>query len=207
MLATMETTDPRMAMYSPDQIAKIKASDGVRRAKMKPRGGLGLPALLDQRRLEWGITDGAFDVQAAFDRILVFQIPEKGMEGGTYGDSGIIIPESSESARKRAAPRGIIVSAGLKALDELRSNGMELGDIVMFNHVAPWRVETDIIQGKWEYLLVMHTGHIIGSEDTTKRLRNGDLKVTTPGMAKIDHMYEWPEFTTPPRTPDMSGEY
>lgn len=208
MGATMETTtDPRMKMFSPDQIAKIEAADETIRKKMSRRGALGLPALLDQRRLEFGVTDGAFDVQAAFDRILVFQLPEKSMEKGTFGDSGIIVPENSKDNRKKCAPRGIIVSAGLKALDELRSNGMELGDVVMFNHVSPWRIETDIINGKWHYLLVMHTGHIIGSEDAAKRLRDGEMKVTTPGMAKVDHMYEWRDCTIPPRSPGISEEY
>lgn len=195
-------------MFSAEQIAEFEKASVSIREHMSPPGALGLPPLLEARRMEWGITDGAFDCQAAYDRILIFQIPQKGFEKGMYGgESRLIVPENAQELRKRQAPRGIIVSAGLKALDELRSNGMELGDIVMFNHVAPWRVETDVIGGKMHYLLVMHTGHIIGSEDTARRLRNGELKLTTPGMAKVDHMYETEDYTAPPRTPEMSEEY
>jgi hypothetical protein len=209
MEATMETTtDPRMAMYSPDQIAKIEAADEQVRKKMSRRGELGLPPLLDQRRLEFGITDGAFDVQASFDHILVFQLPEKSVENGTYGDTSIIVPENAKDNRKKSAPRGVIVSAGLKALDELRSNGMELGDIAMFNQISPWRIETDLIGGRWHYLLVLHTGHIIGSEDTTKRLRSGELKLSRHGQHVYsrlapDGLYEDAD---EPVNPEMSEE-
>lgn len=181
MEATMETTDERMKMFSPSQIAQMeKASDGIR-AKMAPRGALGLPPQLDARRLEWGITDGAFRVQAAFDRILVHQIPMAHFMGGTFGEGGVIVmPKTAESARERSAPRGIVVSAGLKALDEMRSNGIELGDIVMFNHVSPWRIETDMIDGKLHHVLVMHAGHIIGSEDLAKRLQKREIFLDGP---------------------------
>jgi hypothetical protein len=187
MEATMETTDPRMRMFSDQQIAKMEGMSKDIQKNLSPRGALGLPEHLDRRRLEHGITDGAFRVQAAYDRILVHQIPMAHFMAGTFGEGGLIVmPKDAESARERSAPRGIVVSAGLKALDEMRSNGIELGDIVMFNHVSPWRIETDMIGGKLHHVLVMHAGHIIGSEDLATRLRKRELFLDGP---VTEHVY------------------
>lgn len=165
-----------MAMFSPEQIAEFERRSEQVREKISPPGALGLPALLDERRIAWGITDGAFAIQAAFDKVLIYQIPPRHFEKGTWGaGSKILMPDAARDAQARTAPRGIIVSAGLKALDELVTNGMQVGDIVCFNHVAPWRVETDVIGGKVVPLLVMHTGHLVGSEDTARRLRDRQL--------------------------------
>lgn len=191
MEAQMETTDERMQMFSPEQIKDFERKSEIIRARMSGPGELGLPWQLDKRRIEWGITDNAFAVQAAYDRILVYQIPPRQYAKGTFGtDSRIQMPDTSKDARTRSAPRGIIVSAGLRALDELRSNGMELGDIVMFNIVQPWKVDYDVLDGKSQGLLVMHTGHLIGSEDTARRLKEGAFSVSTE---KVDgqevHIY------------------
>jgi hypothetical protein len=186
MEVTMETTDERMAMFSPQQIAQIERNDAEVRKKMSPRGVLGLSPHLDARRLEFGITDGAFRVQAAFDRILVHQIPMMHFAGGKFGeDSMIHLPDSAKRAREFSAPRGVVISAGLKALDEMRSNGIELGDIISFLHVSPWAIEVDMIGGKAMKVLVMHAGNIIGCEDTTARLRKRELFVDGPVTAHI----------------------
>lgn len=188
MEATMETTDERMRMFSPSQIAQIERMSEEIKKRLAPRGSLGLPELLDARRLEWGITDGAFEHQAAYDRILVHQIPMAHFMDGKYAGPGglIVMPDNQAKARERSAPRGIIVSAGLKALDELRTNGMDLGHIITFNEVSPWRIETDVVGGKLQHLLVMHAGHIISSEDTRKRLLRRELFVDGP---VTEHVY------------------
>lgn len=179
-METTDTTDPRVKMFSPEQIAEFERRSAIIQSKMSGPGKLGLPPLLDERRLEFGLMDSAFDVQAAFDRVLVYQIPPKHYAKGTFGEgSRIVMSDRAQDAETRQAPRGIVVSAGLRALDELKSNGIELGDIVMFNIVQPWRVEYDIIDGKRPYLLVMHSGHLIGSEDAARRVRSGALSVST----------------------------
>lgn len=182
----METTDERMRMFSDGQIAQMEKATEAIKKKMAAPGQLRLPKLLEARRLEYGITDGAFRVQAAYDRILVFQIAEVHFMAGRFGnESTIVLPKSFEDAAERAAPRGIVVSAGLKALDEMRSNGIELGDIITFNMVSPWKIDTDIIDGKKHQLLVMHAGHIIGSEDLAERLRRRELYVDGPPTAHV----------------------
>lgn len=186
MEPTMETTDPRMAMFSPQQIKRMEDETEAIKKKMSPRGALGLPPRLDARRLEYGITDGAFKIQASFDYILVHQIHMMHFAGGKFGEDSLIhLPQSSEKAREFSAPRGIIISAGLKALDELNSNGIELGDIIAFLNLSPWSIEADMIDGKAKHVLIMHAGNIIGSEDTMTRLRRREIYVDGPATAHV----------------------
>lgn len=210
MEGTMETTDEPMArMFSPEQIAGFERASKEIEDNLAPPGALGLPEALDIRRRQYGITNGAFRVQAAFDRILVFQIPEAHFEKGYYGNTGIIIPENAKDGRKRGAPRGVIVSAGLRALDNLRSNGFELGDIVYFNQVAPWRIETDVIGGKMQYVLVLRDGDLIGGEDVARRLQRGDLvRKSIKDGGKIAHVYQSRDGSAlKPSDPWMSEDY
>lgn len=164
---------------TPEDIARrkqIKELDDAYRARMKPRGELGLPPLLDQRRLEWGIIDAAFARQAAFDRIHIWQIPEQKTE--TFGEGSLIVMGDQSKARlKNEAPRGILISAGLKALDALRSNGIDLGHIVNFIQAAPWRIFVDYVLGHRPAILVMNAGDITSSEDTARRLLQKELRV------------------------------
>lgn len=151
-----------------------RVSKELERRMAKP-GALGLPELLEQRRLYYGLPDGFFKQQAAFDRVLVYQLPR--FEGETYGDTSIVMPETVKDKLQKSTPRGVIVSAGLRALDTLRSNGMDLGHVVSFVHLAPWRIETDMIAGVTFYLMVMYSGDIVASEDTARLLSIGQLSI------------------------------
>lgn len=148
--------------------------------KTSPKGALGLPTLLDIRRFEYGIPDGAFSRQASFDWVFVWQIPEEFNSGETYGGGLIVMPEEVRRRKKEMAPRGIVVSAGLSALDTLHSNGMALGDIVNFAAIAPYRIAVDVIHGQEFHLIVLTDSQIMGSEDTVKRIRSGEMAVHGP---------------------------
>lgn len=140
---------------------------------MSPAGALGLPPLLDQRRLEWKITDGAFNLAPIYDRVYLHQIP---ME--VDGKKGRIhMPDTVKSGERRRCPRGVLVGAGLLALDAVRSNGMDLGHIVRFIHVNPWRLIVDYTEGFFPEVMVMTAGSLTGSEDLALMLRSGAMKV------------------------------
>ena len=82
----------RVLANTPENETRRKAAldfDAATRAKMSPKGALNLPALLDQRRLEWGIVDGVFMVAPVYDRVLVWQIREHKEE--TFIEGGKII--------------------------------------------------------------------------------------------------------------------
>src|SRR5690349_8585987 len=86
---------------------------------------LGLGPLVEQKRWRYGIPDEAFFNQcAAFNKVLVSQIPEE--ESDTYEGTVILKTEVTKKRELVEAPRGVIVSAGLQALDELRSNGIDI---------------------------------------------------------------------------------
>lgn len=151
------------------QTAKIKA-------RMSPPGTLGLPELLEKRRLEFGIPDTAFRVQAAFNRVFVHKIEDQMYKNGRYGEDSVIeLPDSIKAALANSAPRGIIISAGLSALDTLRDHGMEVGHIVTLLRVSPWRVIYDIIGGEKFSFLVIQDKDIAGSEDTAQALMSRRL--------------------------------
>lgn len=146
------------------------------KAKMSRRGSLGLPPLLEKRRLEHLIPDGAFRVQAAFERVLVYEIApaeQASIESG----AGLIIPGTAKDKLRDSSPRGIIISAGLAALDALNTNGIDLGHIVLFTHYVIGTTPVEYIDGKELKIKIMQAGDITGSEDTALALRSGQLKI------------------------------
>jgi hypothetical protein len=151
-----------------------EAVDKATRAQMSPKGELGLPEHLDAKRLEHGIIDGAFDVCAEFNRILLWQIP---YNKETFTDTGVIVP--SDISKKRMgeeAPRGIIVSAGLEAMDVLSTNGARVGDTIMFIRQAMWRIGIGHIRGVEQHLIVLSVGDIVSNQDKVARLRDGTME-------------------------------
>lgn len=166
------------------------------RKRMSPAGALGLPELLDQRRLEYGITDGAFAGAVLFDRVYVFQISDSDHEGGFFGkDSRIVTPDQTRDRLKHEAPRGILIGAGLRALDILRSHGVDLGHIVHFINSQPWRLYVDMIAGKRIPVLPMNAGDILDSEDLARELRPEGRAVVRKNVnpeGAIEHAIAFP---------------
>lgn len=146
------------------------------RADMSPAGKLDLPPLLEERRIKYGLPDTVFSVDCVYDRIYVAQVADH--EEKTYLEKGLIVmPDRTASRKLTEACRGVLVGAGLLALDELRSNGVDLGHIVRFVKLAPYRMEIDFINGKSLDLLVMRAGDVTGSEDVNRLRRAGKLRI------------------------------
>jgi hypothetical protein len=155
---------------------EMKALDREVRLRMSPPGTLNLPELLEKRRQEYGILDGAFARRAVYDRILLWQLDM--VEDDKYSkDSLIIRPDTVRARHTEQAARGILVGAGLKALDVMVSNGIELGHIVTFVRHAPWRIECDDVLGHKYYTIVLHVGDIIASEDLETMFRLGKANI------------------------------
>jgi hypothetical protein len=184
------TTDSERFSARDKEIAERKSA--VIKSRMSPKGLLGLPQKLDDARLQYGITDAAFRVQAVYDRVLVWQVAMQ--EGETYEGSKIIMAEVTKHREKVKAPIGIIVSAGLLALDVLRSNGMDLGHKVIFTHAAPYFVRYDVVEGQDYHLIVLYAGNITASYDLADDLRTRAVRIVqnpaqseTPEHVLIDH--------------------
>lgn len=151
--------------------AKISIINDAFKASLSPAGALGLPPLLDERRMKHCIPDGAFEIRAAFSTVLIAQLPSE--EGNYYQGTSIIKPDAIKVKEREQTSRGILVSAGLVALDTLRSNGIDLGHIVHFRRLQPWRQLVATISGFPYYLVEAYDGDIKASEDIVGWLRDG----------------------------------
>lgn len=158
-------------------MAEESAYEEELRKQVSPAGALGLPPLLDKKRLEWLIPDSAFAAAfgTLYDRILVYKIPmlvKTRAEDKTYGGGLIVKPDVGREREQREAPRGVIVGAGLKALDALRSNGVDVGHTVVYIKTSVWSVPNMYVAGKWERLEVLRDGDLIYSEDLSDAVRS-----------------------------------
>lgn len=174
----------------PDAVRKkLEGSDTAMREHISPAGALGLPELLDHRRLEYGIPDECFGAQASFGYVLVHQISQ--VESETYGDTSIIMPDTVKDREQKEAPRGIIVSAGLQAMDQLRSNGVDLGHIVMFSRNIPYRARMAIIDARHHHLIVLQAGDVFASEDLARQriLGKAGASISTDPDTQFDYHY------------------
>lgn len=168
-------------MSSDDRL--LEQQDRAREAKLwvrqnqKPGAFPELPPLLEARRLEHGIPDGAFEQDATFGRVLLWQVPLNA--GDTFVKDGkILMTENRKDKERDSAPRGIIVTAGLSALDYLRSNGMDLGHIISFVRLSPYELQCDTVaRGIPQHLKVIQVGDIIASVDLKQALRTGEARV------------------------------
>lgn len=158
--------------------------------RMAPPGSFNLPPLLEERRWRYGIPDNAFRVQASFERLLVWPIEPIEMASISSG-AGIVIPDQVRERMKSGSPRGVIVSAGLKALDALRTNGMDIGHVVLYTHYVIGTYPVMYADGKELKLLIMTAGDITGSEDTMEAIKAGKMEIRW-NPATNEHGYAAP---------------
>lgn len=150
-------------------------------------GALGLPDLLDERRIEYAMPDEVFKIEAVWDRVYLWQVSES--KGDTFIDGGVIaMPETAKERVKQATPQGIIVSAGLPALDYLVSNGLGLGHHVAFVRLSPYRLPIKLPGGREAYVVICRPGDICGSLDLP-RLRREDGYTTEVQVDKDGDAY------------------
>jgi hypothetical protein len=107
----------------------------------------------------------------------------------------VVMPGTSFDAQRSETPRGVLLSAGLRALDILRSNGIELGDVVFFVKHGPPIVRLSRIANHDIYLFSLHVAEIRASEEAAQRLRSGEMSVVVHrtednGVVREEHVYE-----------------
>lgn len=186
-----------------------------KRARVNPDGaklGIVPGSLLDQRRLEYLIIDAMFDAACLYDRVYVYQIPPKGVvrrqaEAKANG-SVLAMSVGWKESEQDKAHRGVIVGAGLSALDHLTAHGVGLGHIVNFALFSPLRHFPDD-ELPDESLVVLHAGQGVSSEDTKRMLDEGKLKVVRKNIeGNCRHVYQLEDGTTwLPEIPWMPPEY
>lgn len=158
---------------------------------LAPLGTYKLPGMLDRRRLEFGIPNGCFEHFPLFDKVYIWQLNMT--ERKTYSKGGAIIKPEQRVAHDRAtAARGIIVSAGLAALDSLRSTGVDLGHIVRFKKFSPFIQVVEEISGVELTVMTMRDGDCVSSEDLARDFHEGRVRVVNVSKEKggYDHRFE-----------------
>jgi len=151
------------------------------KSRMSPPGALGLPPLLEKHRLKYGIPDGAFASQALFDRIHVFPIDHGEGEAVEKTTGGIIKPTTTKLKDKQEGNRGVLISAGLTAMDRLMSHGVELGDIVVTNKNVPFARRCEELSNFTMFYLVMREADLASDESLMERIRAGEQKIVEVG--------------------------
>jgi hypothetical protein len=125
-----------------------------------------------------------------FDRIFVYQLPR--VFGDIIEGTSLVKPESVRKREEESTPRGVIVSAGMKALDNLVSNGMDVGHIVNFIRLSPWKLTMQEICGVEINLLVLRDGDIIASEELPKMRKRRSVYTTCEGTKDgIEHRLKY----------------
>lgn len=145
--------------------------------RMSPPGSLGLNPLLEKRRWRFGLVDKIFSINAVYDRIYVYQADPVHVQQQRYGDTGIIAPQETVDREVREAPRGILISAGVRALDYLRSHGIALGHMVYMGDPSPLGHTVDYVHHKLEQVMILTAGDLTGSEDLSRAMRSGHCKI------------------------------
>jgi hypothetical protein len=157
-------------------------------ATVSPPGALKLPTRLDARRILHGIPDGAFKNQPAYDRIWVWQLPEF-----TKNFGGMIsLTDNLVKSEENSIPRGVVIGAGLMAMDEMCSHGMDIGHVVTFAYLSPWRHRVAIIGGKDVVVALLRAKDITGSEDTRKAIMAGRAHIFTRTLddGRLEHFWQ-----------------
>jgi hypothetical protein len=127
----------------------------------------GMPEAIEKRAME---------IQAVFDRVLVWQLPDSWYGSEKFEGSVLYTPEATQERQRQDTPRGIIVSAGLNAMDVLRSHGIPgPGAIVTFCVNSYYRLPLDGIRK--HHLGLLRVGDIVASQDLAELLDAGACKV------------------------------
>lgn len=160
-------------------------------ASLAPRGTYKIPKLLDERRFEYAIPNGCFEHFPLFDKVYIWQLNMTERETYTEGGS-ILKPEARIAYDRKTAPRGIIVAAGLAALDSLRSAGADIGHIVRFKKFAPFMQEVCDIDGHTLEVLTLRDGDMVSSEDLAREYHQGIVRIVNVANEKggYDHRFE-----------------
>lgn len=171
---------PSAPLFRDAELEKAERRTKLIKERMSPRDTLGLPALLEAHRWKYGITDAFFKSQASFDRIYVFPIDPFDGDDVIPGTS-IHRPKLTKMKDMQEGHRGVLISAGLTAMDRLMSHGIELGHIVTTNKNVPFARRCEDLEGDMMFYLVMRDADLAGSETLADHLRAKSKRLVDVG--------------------------
>lgn len=122
--------------------------------------------LLEKRCKEWGIDPPTF--QPFDNNCVVWRLPPLKESKG-----GIIIPEDARSPHVK----GLLLAMGPRAMDVLKSNGIEEGHVVIFARFSGWETSDKTPErDRHNQILMLKDRDIIGSDDLKQELLEGRAK-------------------------------
>jgi len=164
----------------------------VKDKHMSPPGSLRLPPLLEAKRWKENIPDFYFKKgMAVYDRVLIAQTTD---EDETFGGGLIQKAKVTLMRETQQSSRGVIISAGLQALDALRSNGIDIGHTVHVARMSTYAIPVGYVGGKEFRALLVHAGEICLSEDLLQAVNEGRCRIeakdiTRDGITQREHYY------------------
>lgn len=124
--------------------------------------------LVKQRCKEYGIPMPSF--WPMDNNVLVWRLPNLEVSRG-----GLLLPEDGQSPHIK----GIVMSMGPRAMDVLKSNGIEEGHTVVFARFAGWEANDQVagkMLSKEARFLMLKDRDIIGSDELREQLATGQAK-------------------------------
>lgn len=143
----------------------------IQRNHLAPLGQTDLPAFLDKRRVEYQLPNELFVHQACGNRVLFYPM---GIEGDKkFEGTSIIMPDFADTRDKKMTPKGLLVSAGIEAMDYMVDQGIELGDIIWHDAPSPTRVHCCWILRRQFVLYEVPIESIVADMDLRHRIMHG----------------------------------
>jgi co-chaperonin GroES (HSP10) len=105
-----------------------------------------------------------------FDRIFVYPLDTADQPETTAG--GIVL--AKQTKEKLGAQRGILVMAGAKAMEQLYSHGVNIGDIVITARLSPWERSYYSKDKRPHRVLVLRAAEVVADEDLYDKYESGD---------------------------------
>ncbi len=188
-MAVSDISATTMGLNASDPMAQRLADDYRREMEhrmehVSPLGTMNLPALLDERRVGHAVPDSAFRLGPLFDQVVLWPLEEADLGDGKISEHLFAAP-SSRSNDELKSPRCLILDAGVLAIDQLRSNGADIGHIVYIIHLNPWWIPCGRSKrGKDWYVRLVTADRVVGSEDFAREKREGKVRIVEDAQGR-----------------------
>jgi co-chaperonin GroES (HSP10) len=127
--------------------------------------------LLKKRCIEYGIPMPSYHPMD--NNVLVWRLPPMGVTRG-----GIIVPDDAKSPHIK----GILMAMGPRAMDVLKSNGIEEGQTVVFARFAGWEAHDHTMSQSLEAaFIILKDRDVIGSDELKEDLATGKAAYVLEG--------------------------
>src|SRR5678816_981755 len=132
--------------------------------------------LLEKRMKDWGVPAATF--APIDDDVLVWRLPPL-----TTSASGLL---TLEEVHRSPHIKGLLMAMGPRAMDFLKSNGIDEGHVVIWRRFAGSEVHDHTARKRLESeVLILKAKDILGSDDLQKELASGRAKYVILSLIHI----------------------